>query len=156
MSNNENNNVWEDVSPNMEFDHFGDWINLENFLKEYKQEEQFTQNTFNMMHPEIIPGEKVPVTFTSYRGDDGQLLGVHAFFTNKDGVRKPFVLVVHPDHQRQGIGTKIADFIINQYEETHKTEFDYKSIWGDVRTTESAAMFVNKRARQDLAKRNIK
>ena len=154
MSNNENNDIWEDVLPNMEFDHFGDWINLEIYLGEYKEEEQFSQITRNMQHPGIVPGEKVPVTFTSYRGDDGQLLGVHAFFTNSEGIRKPFLLVVHPDHQRKGIGTKLTDFIITQYEEIHQKEFDYKNSWSDVQTTESAAMFVNKRAREDLAKRN--
>lgn len=153
MSNDENNDTWKDISSGVEFDYFGDWINLEIFLGEYKEEEQFSQVTRNMQHPGIVPGKKVPVTFTSYRGDDGKLLGVHIFFIDENGIYRTFVLITHPDHQRKGIATKLIDYDFKKYEEDTGKEFDYRKTWGDVTTTESAANFVNKYVRNAIAER---
>ena len=153
MSNDENNDTWKDISSGAEFDYFGDWINLEIFLGEFKEEEQFSQFTRNMQHSGIVPGKKVPVTITSYRGDDGQLLGVHMFFIDENDVYRTFVLITHPDHQREGIGKKLMDYDIAKYEETTGEKFDYVKSWGDVTTTESAANFVNKYARNAIAER---
>ncbi len=153
MSNDENINTWEDISSGAEFDYFGDWLNLENFLEEYKEEEQFSQRTHDIQHPGIVPGKKVPVTFTSYRTDDGKLIGVHIFFTDENHVYRTFVLITHPDHQRKGIAKKLIDYDIAKYEKATGKKFDYVKSWGDIKTTESAANFANKYAREAIAKR---
>lgn len=137
-----NNNVWENLLPNIETDYFSDWLALENLLGEFG-EPGFENITRTMKWPTIEGGSPLPLVFTCYRGDDGLLLGVFANYM-LDGLSKPFVFAVHPDHQRQGIGTLLADHVVNEFKETHGKEFTYKESWGDANTTESAANWANK------------
>lgn len=139
---NEENKIWEDVSPTLNVDHFHDWIEMENLFGELG-EPGLSQVTKVLSQPDNIRN----ITFTLYRGESGQLLGVHGFYT-EDNVQKPFILIVHPDHLRIGIATKIANFVTNQFVETKEREFDYEKSWRDIPVSESAASFMNKYAKK--------
>ena len=94
----------------------------------------------------------MPFTFNMLRNDDGLLVGVVINYM-MDGVRKPWVAMTHPDHQRQGVMTRLANLIIADYEEEYQSQFSFSKSWSGLETTESAANFVNKYARKTIESR---
>lgn len=143
-----NSNFWENLTPSIEPNFFEDWLVLENLLGEFG-EPGFADVTKNIRWPSINSDSPIPVVFTCYRGEDGLLLGISANYM-MDGVSKPFYFGVHPDHQRKGIGTLLADHFVNQFKETHGKEFTYKESWGDAETSESAANWANKYVKEKI------
>jgi hypothetical protein len=61
--------------------------------------------------------------------------------------------MTHPDHQRQGVMTRLANLIIADYEEEYQSQFSFSKSWSDLETTESAANFVNKYAKTAIESR---
>ena len=139
------NALWEDLSANYEIDYFHDWLSLENFLGEFGTP-GFENITRTMRWPKINEGQPLPMVISCYRGEDGLLLAVFANYTINDTI-KPFILIVHPEHQRTGLGTLLADHVTNQYEQTHNGKFPYKESWGDSLASESGANWANKYVR---------
>ena len=149
-----NDEQWVDILPITEIDYFQDWLTMESFLGEYG-DPGFNQIRYeNARFKSIENGEPWPITFTTYRGEDGQLLGMHSFYINKQGMQQPFVFMVHPDHQRKGIGTIITNYIMEQYRERNGHEYPYAANWKNVESTESAANFMNKYAKQKIQEKN--
>ncbi len=151
MSNEEIKN-WEDVSgahPDLKL---SDWAVMEDRWGEFG-EPGFTQATHPMNFPKLTGVDGfVQAQWTFYRGEDGALLGVHARHI-VDGAFKPIFIMVHPDHQRQGIGTKIADYITSKHLEETGTQFPYTETWGSLPAdfiTLPTANFVNKYAKNAL------
>ena len=148
MSDN-SNRVWQDLTGTHEELSLGDWATMENVHGEFG-EPGFTQ-TIRPMNASHMTGVQGPVeaTWTLYRGDNGALLGAHARHI-VDGVQKPIFLIVHPDHQRPGIGTMMSNYIISKYEEERGTDFSYEESWGTMDPsfiTAPTANFVNKYAK---------
>ena len=145
---NDENKIWEDINPTLDVDHFHDWLEMEKLFDEFGE-----PGLSQVTKVRTQPNKSQSITFTLYRGETGQLLGVHGFYT-EDNVQKPFIFFVHPDHLRTGIGTKIADFVTNQFLETKGREFDYEQSWSDVPVSESAASFMNKYAKTQYDRMN--
>ncbi len=142
------NTSWENATPSYEQteeNFFQEWAFFEQKFGEFG-EPGFAEQT----HPARFPGifghnNSVDVRFTTYRGEDGQLLCVHGCYID-NGIQKPFIMNVHPDHQRQGIGTAVTDFIIARYKDENQSEFTYEESWRNVVYTQPSANFVNKYA----------
>ncbi len=143
-----NSIFWQDLSANYEVDYFHDWLSLENFLGELG-EPGFANVTKNIRWPTINPDSPLPFVFTCYRGEEGQLLGIFANYTINNAI-KPFILIVHPEHQRTGLGTLLADHVVNEYEQTHNEKFPYKESWGDSLASESGANWANKYVKEKI------
>lgn len=102
------------------------------------------------------------VYYIFYRGEDGKLLFISGRFYDESNKRKPFIFMAHPDHQRQGLGTKMLNYIEENFiaEEGSRygftdTEFaempraqraslTVPDIYKDVAVSDAAASFVNK------------
>jgi GNAT superfamily N-acetyltransferase len=137
-----NSDFWENLIPSIEIDYFQDWLTMENLLGELG-EPGFTNVTKNIRWPSINPDSPLPFVFTCYRGEEGQLLGIFANYM-MEGIQKPFLFIVHPDHQRVGIGTMLADYVVEEFKASNDNYFSYKESWGDAKTSESAANWANK------------
>ena len=133
---------WQDISPSAEFDHFADWLSVENFLGEFG-EPGFHKMVRSFIVPSINPGKEMPFNFNMLRNDDGLLVGVVVNYM-MNGVRKPWVVMTHPDHQRQGVMTRLASLIVADYEQEYQRPFSFSDSWADAETTESVANFANK------------
>lgn len=146
------NTEWENVSPVIERtqeDFFGEWAALEQKFGELGAP-GYSEQVIPVRFFDIFGhNDFVNIRFTLLRGDDGGLLCVHGCYI-KEGVQKPFLFNVHPDHQRQGIGTMVADYIIARFESENNKQFTYKESWGsDVIYTPPSANFVNKYVQTD-------
>ena len=137
-----NSDFWENLTPSVEIDYFRDWLTMENLLGEFG-EPGFANVTINLKWPTISPDSPLPFVFTCYRGEEGQLLGIFANYM-MDGVQKPFLFIVHPDHQRMGIGKMLADYVVEEFKASNNGYFPYKESWGDAKASESAANWGNK------------
>ena len=151
MSNNENY-IWQDINGTHPDLDLSDWAVMEHRWGEFG-EPGFTQITHPMTAPHMTGVEgPVDATWTFYRGEDGALLGVHARHI-VDGAQKPIFIMVHPDHQRQGIGSMIGNYVISKYEEERGEQFAYDAIWGTLPAdfiTPPIANFINKYAKNVL------
>lgn len=81
-----------------------------------------------------------------YRGEDGQLLCIYiSYIENK--IVKPFILIVHPDHQRQGIATMVINHSREQFALEHGHEYNLSeglSSLNDMRPSQAIANWLNK------------
>jgi GNAT superfamily N-acetyltransferase len=66
-----------------------------------------------------------------YRGEDGQLLCIYISYV-KNGVVKPFMLIVHPEHQRQGIATMVINHSREQFVLEHGHEYNISEGLNDI------------------------
>lgn len=141
------NNTWENVSPSIEQtqeNFFSEWAGIERKFGEFGAP-GYSEQTITVRNFAAIFGHSDPVDvrFTLYRGEDGLLLCIHGCYL-ENGIQKPFVYSVHPDHQRQGIGTTVAQYIIARYEQEFGKPFSYTDSWQNVTYTLPSANFVNK------------
>jgi hypothetical protein len=140
---------WNNVSPSIEQTQesfFGEWFGLEQKFGEFGSP-GFSEQTLPARFPGIFGhNNTVNVRFTLFRGDDGQLLCVHGCYIDEydNNLQKPFIWNVHPDHQRQGIGTMMANFIRARYIRENGTEFTFEQSLRDVTYTLPSANFTNK------------
>ena len=141
---------WTNLTPSIEIDYFADWLTCENILKEFG--EPGFSNVVRVLSWPSISDSPISIEFTCSRGEDGKLLGIAAHYT-MDGIQKPFLFMVHPDHQRTGIGTKLIDHVAAEYASRNGHEYLYEQSWGDVEVSESAANWANKYVPSVYAKR---
>ena len=140
---------WNDVSPSIEQtqeNFFGEWASFERKFGEFGSP-GFTEQMFPARFPGIFGhNNTVNVRFTLFRGDDGQLLCVHGCYIDEydNNLQKPFIWSVHPDHQRQGLGTMMADFVAARYKRENGTEFTFEQSLRNVTYTLPSANFANK------------
>ncbi len=109
----------------------------------------FTWETHFHSHNSPPPlDSRYPCKVTTYRGEDGGLLGFALYY--RDETDHPFIeyILVHPDHQRQGIGRKITDFIVQQYELETGLKYPYvenvAGVANRTKVTSSVANYLNK------------
>jgi len=143
MSNTEENKTWQPIESSRSDLTFADWGMMEDRWGEYG-DPGYTQFTLPVSFPHHFGhADKVDVNFTLLRNDDGLLVGVHGCYID-NGVQKPFIFMVHPDHQRKGIGTKMADHLRQQYTEARGHDFTYEESFREIVTTEAMAGLINK------------
>jgi len=94
------------------------------------------------------------VRYTLFRDENGYLICLHASYLDEEGVQRPWFIITHPEHQRQGHATKLADFVINQREAEIGTNFPYQNAWGDIEMTPASTGFANKYAKSKLIQSN--
>jgi GNAT superfamily N-acetyltransferase len=65
------------------------------------------------------------VHYIFYRAEDGKLLFISGAYYDQSDIRHPFIFMAHPDHRRQGLGTKMALYIEQKFiaEEASKYGF---------------------------------
>lgn len=148
----DNSSTWQDVSAGYEQTQegfFQEWAFFEQKFGEFGNP-GFSEQILPGRFPGIIGhNNEVNIRFTLYRGEDGQLLCVHGCYI-EDGIQKPFIFHVHPDCQRQGIGTTVANYIISRFEQENNSEFTYEQSWRNVVYTQPSANFANKYAKNNM------
>jgi len=148
----DNSNSWQDVTAGYEQtqeNFFQEWASFEQKFGEFGSP-GFSEQIFPARFPGIFGhNDQVNVRFTLYRAEDGLLLCVHGCYI-EDGIQKPFIFNVHPDYQRQGIGTMVADYIIQRYKDENQSDFTYKESWQNVKYTDPSANFANKYAKNNM------
>lgn len=142
------NTSWQDLLPTFERTEesfFTTWSFFEGKFGEFGTP-GFSEQILPARFPHIFGhNNEINVKTTLYRGEDGQLLCVVARYLNEENnIEKPFIFDVHPDYQRQGIGTKVADYILGQIENEHGADFDYPTSWANIDITLASANFANK------------
>ena len=144
-------NTWSDVIATLNDEPVATWNALEAALgavdleaKGYSQQTRLVRAfVFNEGKDEIN------MRFSLFRNDEGVLICFHASYI-VDGLQKPWLFMTNPDYQRQGHGTRLAEYIINQRSEEISDAFPYAQAWGDVTMTASSASFANKYANSKL------
>lgn len=91
------------------------------------------------------------VRYTLFRDENGYLICLHAGYLDESGVQRPWFIVTHPNHQRQGHATRLADFIVSQREEEIGENFPYQDAWANIEMTPASSGFANKYAKSKLA-----
>jgi GNAT superfamily N-acetyltransferase len=102
------------------------------------------------------------VHYIFYRDEDGKLLFISGAFYDQSNIRHPFIFMAHPDHRRQGLGTKMALYTEQKFiaEEGSKYGFTNEEfaampraqrasitvpdMYKDAVVSEAAASFLNK------------
>jgi GNAT superfamily N-acetyltransferase len=119
MSDANERTVWEPKVPTLPEGGFQSWLNWETKFGEYG-DPGYERMTFPITSVSAF-GNNDPfdLIWTLYRGEDGLLLAVHASYYDAEGLRHPFIFIVHPDHRGKGIASKIArdledEFIANE------------------------------------------
>jgi hypothetical protein len=145
----DNNNSWQDVTTGYEQTQegfFQEWAFFEQKFGEFGTP-GFSEQTLPARFPGITGhNNEVNVRFTFYRGEDGQLLFVHGCYIDEydNNLQKPFIWLAHPDHQRQGLGTMMANYIIERYKAERNEDFTYEKSLRNTLYTAPAANFTNK------------
>jgi GNAT superfamily N-acetyltransferase len=78
-----------------------------------------------------------------YRGEDGQLLCVYISYV-ENNVVKPFMLIVHPDYQRQGIATMVINHSREEFAFEQGHEYNISEGLTNINTTTAAATWAKK------------
>ena len=78
----------------------------------YAETEKPLQAKHLFFHDEVVN-----VVWNTLRGEDGLLLCVHGTYIDKNGIRKELLFFVNPNHQRQGIGTQMINYLLAKYAE---------------------------------------
>jgi GNAT superfamily N-acetyltransferase len=102
------NNIWQPREVTEAEYTFEGWFNWENKFGEFGTP-GYNDFTEDMKIPNVF-GDDIPrqVSFTLYRQDsDGLLLAVVLRYYTDEGVRKPLLMLVHPDHRGKGIATQV-------------------------------------------------
>lgn len=112
----------------------------------------FTEQILPARFPHIFGhNNEINVNITLYRGEQGELLCVVGYyFDERDQIEKPFIFDVHPDHQRQGIGTHVAKHVIAELEIKTGKKLDYEKSWKNIDLTLPSANFGNKYIKNNL------
>jgi|688.fasta_scaffold153279_4 GNAT superfamily N-acetyltransferase len=142
------NTSWQDLLPTFERTEesfFNTWDFFEGKFGEFGTP-GFSEQILPARFPHIFGhNDELNVKVTLYRGEDGQLLCVVArYFNEENNIEKPFIFDVHPDYQRQGIGTKVADYVFEQIKDEAGEDFDYPKSWENIDLTLASANFANK------------
>lgn len=107
----------------------------------------FSQTTMLIRAPHMLGHNlEQDVKVDLYRGNDGQLLCIYISYVENEIV-KPFILIVHPDHQRQGIATMVINHSREQYaaEKGHQYNIEEGLInINDMRPSQAIANWLNK------------
>jgi len=146
--------VWENIEPNVIEDANPNYWN--NLVERFGLGNPgFSETTISMRSPDHFGHiNPVNVRWTLYRSEEGELLCAHGNYVDDEGYQKPFILIVNPQHQRKGIGTKMTDFLRERFMNEYGHDMDADITFGNVKATQVGASFINKYVNEDYAKRN--
>ena len=144
-------NNWTDIIATLNDEPVDTWNSFESALHAVDLEASgYSQQTRPIKAFVFNEGnDDVDMRFSLFRDAEGVLICFCASYI-VDGVQKPWILMTHPDHQRQGHGTRLAEYITNQRAEEISDVFPFAQAWGDVTMTASSASFANKYANSKL------
>ena len=145
MSDN-NNIIWNDLIPTFEQTeeiYFETWDKFERKFGEFGTA-GFTEQTHPAKSNLFGHHNYVDVRYTLYRNDSGKLLFIHGCYIDENGLQKPFIWNVHPDYQRQGLATMMADYVIERYKNENNSDYTYEQSLRDTKYNEASANFTNK------------
>ena len=144
---NDSESVWQELTgthPELELQ---DWATI-NTIHGESEEPGITQKIIQLRGLSDLTGteDSIQAVWTLYYGVDRGLQGAYLSHV-VDEIHKPIFLIIHPDHQREGLATKIIDYIVSKYEEEHGVEFPHNESWGTMVPsflTAATANFANK------------
>lgn len=144
-------NNWTDITATLNDEPVETWNSLEAALGAVDLEAKGYSNKTTPIRSFVFNEGKddVNMRFYMFRDDAGALICFCASYI-VDGLQKPWLLMTHPDYQRQGYGTRLTDYITNHRAEETAGSFQYAQAWGDVAMTASSAAFANKYANSKL------
>jgi GNAT superfamily N-acetyltransferase len=141
---------------------FEGWDAFERRFGEYGTPE-FTELVAPAKSPGIFGhNEYQDVHYIFYRAEDGKLLFISGAYYDQSNKRRGFIFMAHPDHRRQGLGTKMALYIEEKFiaQEASKygfTDEEFREMpraqrasiavpdmYKDVVVSDAAASFINK------------
>jgi len=145
------NTTW-DSQVTSNFDHedpeqsFREWLGLEGKCSTKDLSPGFYEWSSAGSVPGSTPGSEddrmYPVKWTTYRAQDGTLLVVHCCFVDPQGIQRPILLATHPDHQRQGHGKAMLEYLTQR----HVAEIGLlnpNESWDGIRITSPGAGWLN-------------
>jgi GNAT superfamily N-acetyltransferase len=147
------NDAWSDIAPIVSEELVATlWDDVVNLFGEVDLSNKgYSQRIKQVRSPKWGNSETIkPVRYTLFRDDNGYLICVHAGYVDESGVQHPWFIVTHPNYQRQGYATRLADFVISQREEEIKKDFPYQDAWVNIEMTPASAGFANKYAKSKL------
>lgn len=129
-----------------ETQYFQEWLGVEIKCNERSTAPGFYEwndfSRFPTMTPGAENGEMYPVRWTTYRAEDGTLLVVHVCFVDPQGITKPLIFFTNPEHQRQGYGKIMFEYLKQRYvRETGK--LNPNESWEGIKVTTPGAAFAN-------------
>jgi|LakMenEpi03Aug12_release.lakeMendotaPanAssembly.Ray.scaffolds.fasta_scaffold446512_3 GNAT superfamily N-acetyltransferase len=134
---------WENLDTNVQDFTFAEWSFLEYRFGEFG-EPGFSKQTIPAAAPHLFGHENsVDVNILLYRGEDGLLLCVYGSHVN-DGVKKPFMLNVHPDYQKMGIASKVLDYEMDDFKSERGHDYDFNEGLLEVKSTEAGAIWARR------------
>lgn len=136
--------VWEDISENVPDQNENIWEKLVNLFG-ISGEPGFSEKMLNATFPNIFGHQNpVPIRWTIYREETGEMVAAHGCYIGEDEEQHPFLLIVHQDHRRKGLGTMMANFAKDRYADERGKEGDGATVFKDVKATVAGAQFLNK------------
>lgn len=136
---------WENISGNVEMSEetfFDQWMSLEQLFGEFGQP-GYSEKIITGSGGIFGDGNQVDVRYTLWRNESGKLLCVHGYYI-KDGIHIGITFKVHPDHQRQGIGTKMLLHVRDRHERETGETFTYNESLQGATMTAPVAAVINK------------
>ena len=143
MSNTNENQPWMNLNTNVQDFTFDEWAFMESRFGEFGEPGFSRQNTFAQAAHLFGDDGVVDVNILLYRGEDGLLLCVYGSHV-KDGVKKPFMLNVHPDYQKMGIASKVLDYEMDDFKSERGYDYDFSDGLLGVKSTEAGAIWARR------------
>jgi len=108
MSDINNNTAWEPLVPVIPDYPGEDWPMWENRFGKlgtpgYEKTTSLFKSFGFLGHANFVTA-----FYTTYRNEDGLLLGIHGQYYDDSGMRHPLLMIVNPDHRGKGIATQMA------------------------------------------------
>ena len=147
------NDAWSDIAPIVSEELVTTlWDDMVNLFGEIDLNNKgYSQRIKEVRSPKWGNSETIkPVRYTLFRDDNGYLICLHAGYVDENDVQRPWFIITHPNYQRQGYATRLADFIISQREEEIGQGFPYQDAWTNIEMTPASAGFANKYAKSKL------
>lgn len=147
------NDAWSDIAPIVSEELVETlWDDMVNIFDEIDLNDKgYSQRIKEVRSPKWGNSETIKsVRYTLFRDDNGYLICLHAGYVDETGVQRPWFIVTHPNYQRQGYATRLADFITSQREEEIGQGFPYQDAWTNIEMTPASAGFANKYAKSKL------
>lgn len=129
---------WDRINTTAPDTTFEEWAWIEKRFGEFG-EPGFAQEIYPAKSPAFGESGQADVTITTYRGEDGALLGIYGTYP-VNGYGKPYMLNVHPDFQRMGIATSL----INRTLEARTTPYDFNEGLDGIKCTSAGFQFTQK------------
>ena len=134
---------WENLDTNIQDFTFAEWAFLESRFGEFGEPGFSRQNLAAQAKHLFGHEEQDNVNILLYRGDDGMLLCVYGSHV-KSGVKKPFMLTVHPDFQKMGIASKVLDYEMDDFKNERGYDYDFSDGLMGVKSTEAGAIWARR------------